>query len=69
MATSYDVCVYIVNDHCVISFGDRPGQTLQIPCGDRMETAQSSCSHCVIFATSTQISHGACAMSLQVPYD
>ena len=43
MALCYDVCVYILYDHPVISFGDRTGQSLQRPCGDRTETAQSSC--------------------------
>ena len=43
MALSYDVCVYILYDHPAISFGDRTGQFLQRPCGDRTETAQSSC--------------------------
>ena len=72
MTTSYEVCVYIVNDHLAISFSDRTGQILQRPCGDRMKTTQSSCSNCVIITTSTQKLHDACAaraMSLRVPYD
>ena len=71
MATSYDVCVYkkkIVYDHHGISFGDRPGQTLQRPYVDSMKTAQSSCSHGEIFMTSAQKSHNAPGMSLWVPY-
>ena len=39
MATSYDICVYIAYDHCVISFDDKPDKFLQRPCGDRTETA------------------------------
>ena len=69
MAQSYDVFVYILYDHPVISFGDRTEQSLQRPCRDRTETAISSCSHPVIFTTPTQKSYEAHAMSLQVPYD
>ena len=50
MALSYDVCVYI--HHPAISFSDRLGQSLQRPCGDRTETAHSSCSHRIIFTNS-----------------
>ena len=39
MALNYDVCVYILYDHLAISFGDRPGQSLQRTCRDRTETA------------------------------
>ena len=40
---SYDVCVYILYDNSAISLGARTGQSLQRPCLDRTETAQSSC--------------------------
>ena len=48
---NYDVCVHILFDHHVISLGDKPGQHLQRPCGDRTETAQSSRSDRIIFTT------------------
>ena len=43
MALSYDICVEILYDHPVVSFGDRLGQSLQRPCSDHREAAQSSC--------------------------
>ena len=54
------MCVEILYDHVAISFGDRPGQSLQRPSGDRTETAQSSCSHHL-----TQKTHDARALSLR----
>ena len=42
MATSYEVCVYIVYNHQAFSFGDRPGHMLQSPIGDLWKS-QSSC--------------------------
>ena len=65
MALSYDICVLILYDHPVVSFGDRLGQSLQRPCGDRRETSQSSCNlHYLVTK-----SHNACAMSLRDSYD
>ena len=69
MALSYDVCVYILCNHPAISFSDRTGQSFQRPCGDRAETAQSSCSYHVILTTFAQKSLDARMMSLRVPYD
>ena len=69
MALCYDVCVYILYYHRAISFGNRPGQSLQIPCVDRTETTQPFCSHRVIFTPSAQKLHDARGMSLRVPYD
>ena len=65
MTTSYDICVYIVYDHCATD----QEKTLLRPCGDRTETVQSLCSHCVIFTTSSQKSHDAHAIPLRVPND
>ena len=63
MALSYDVCVYILCDHPAISFSDRTGQSFQRPCGDRAETAQSSCMQlsCYLNELRTKIS--------RCPYD
>ena len=58
----------IVCDHHGISFGNRPGQTLQRPYVDSTKTAQSSCSHGVICMTSAQKLNNAPGMSLWVPY-
>ena len=69
MALCYNVCVYILNDHPAISFGDRTRQSLQRPCGDRAKNVQSSYSHRVIFTTSAQKSYDARAISLRIPYD
>ena len=55
---SYDVCVYILYNNPAISLGDRTGQSLQRPCWDCMETAQSSCN---LLDLCTKIS--------QCPYD
>ena len=58
MAASYDISVYIVYDHHVISFSNRPGQEI---------VRKPNC--CVIIITFTQKSHDPLAISLQVPYD
>ena len=65
MALSYDICVYILYNHPVISFGDRRGQSLHRPWVDHMVTAQSSCN----LPTSAKKAKDAHAMSLRVPYD
>ena len=51
-----------------IFFGDRTRQSLQRPCRDRRETAQSSCCYHVIFTTYARKLHNVRAMSLRVPY-
>ena len=66
MALSYDVCVNILYDHVASSFGDRPEQSLQRPCGDprygnRTVVVQSSCN----LHHLAQKSHDAPALSLR----
>ena len=56
---TYVFTLFTINP--AISLGDKWGQNLQRPCGDRMETAQSSCTE----QTSAQKSHNAHVMSLQ----
>ena len=50
-------------------FRRQNGQSLKRHWGDCAEIAQSSCSHRVIFTTSTQKSHNTRAMSLRVSYE
>ena len=64
VALSYYVYVYILYDHPVVSFGHRMGQSLQRPCGDHMETAQSLCNP---YYLRTKIAQ--CPYDVLVPYD